>query len=121
MRTHTVEWEDEDGHLVETEIPQEWEICPSCSGEGTTIARSLKGIAFSEEDLAEDPEFAHNMANGAYNESCPECNGTGKILVPIAYEQLNNEQKKAMDWLEEQARISAEIDAISAMECRYGA
>lgn len=73
----TILREHEDGD-EEITLPTTWQICGTCRGNGTSSA--YLG-AFSQDDMAEDPDFAEDYMAGQYDRSCDECDGEGKIKV----------------------------------------
>lgn len=96
--------------------PTKWEICPRCSGNGTTT-RHLGGFTASEwaEACDGDPDFEENYFSGAYDRPCDECNGSGKVKV-VDTDQLTPEQLEAYRQEQEDRRYElAEREA----EMRY--
>lgn len=99
--------EDFGWHDIEVEviIPGEWEICDTCRGEGKV---AFQGMAFTESEFYEDPDFAEDYWGGKYDKQCTDCNGTGKIYVPITDPAgMTEDQRKAIenhyDWLQMEA------------------
>ena len=107
-------------------FPIKWEICPACSGEGTTSRHvECDGGGFTASEWAEqDDEFREDYMNGMYDRECCECNGLGRV------------QSIDFDWVTafggwrknvllraylKQERDSRDIDAMMAAERRMGA
>jgi DnaJ-class molecular chaperone len=59
-----------------------WIICPTCMGEGKS-SRHLGVIDCDEWDA---DEFADYL-EGAYDQTCTTCNGTGKVREGEGYER----------------------------------
>ena len=112
---------DDDGWEEEVFLPAEWEICDSCQGEGTTtrhIEPDGGGFTSSEwsEACYDDPDFPEDYFRGVYDQPCPECNGSGKILV-VDEKALD---EKTLERYENQRRFEAQIRAEEAYQRRYG-
>lgn len=103
-------YEDDDG--VELKLPMKWEICDCCGGDGSHSQHL--GVLNTEEW---EPEELDDYMRGAYDRSCGECSGTGKVRVPD-FDRMSDEEKRIV---EETDRSMAEMDAISASERRMGA
>ena len=56
-----------------------WIICRTCRGEGTTVNPNIDANGLSAEDFYDDPGFAEDYMSGVYDVSCGACNGTGKM------------------------------------------
>jgi hypothetical protein len=67
-----------DSNDVEHTLPSKYVVCPRCNGRGTSSA--YLG-AFTREDFDEDPDFARDYLDGAYDRSCTRCNGVRVIEV----------------------------------------
>lgn len=66
---------------IEAELPAKWSVCSECEGSGTELRGGLKGMAFTAQDLHEDPEFFEDYCNGAFDTKCSKCEG--RTTVPI--------------------------------------
>jgi DnaJ-class molecular chaperone len=56
-----------------------WIICPHCSGDGSHSKR-FGCMTMSEfEDCFDDEDSQRDYFDGAYDERCDPCNGTGKL------------------------------------------
>lgn len=122
-------WEDESdcpNELLETlltmqvddgyiEFPAKWEICGRCLGDGDVDC--FEG-GFSLNDERVDADFLEDYANGAYDKDCPECNGTGKVLVPDE-DRMPTHMKEI--WLEVQSDLAfeSEMDRAAARTMFY--
>lgn len=107
----TGKYEDEDGNEVSFTLPGKYEVCPSCGGTGTELYGSMKGYAYSADELAEDPDFAHDMMNGHYDVPCAGCKGKRVVMEPDC-SYLNAEQAAQLErhQKEEQERADYERD-----------
>jgi hypothetical protein len=63
----------------EVKLPRHKEVCPACRGEGTTVNPSIDCNGLSAEDLADDPDFAEQYMDGAYDIRCGHCGGRGLV------------------------------------------
>lgn len=105
-------YEDDDGVDITDDLPQKWEICGCCGGDG---AHSQRLGVINREDW--EPEELEDYMRGAYDERCDECGGDGKVRV-VNFDALTPEQKRIV---EDTDRSIAEIDATYAAERRMGA
>ena len=82
MRRGELTIEDDDG--LELRVPSRWEICPRCEGDGTHGNPSIdgNGITAEEWDRDWDEESRDAYMSGAYDVSCEECKGSGKVQTP---------------------------------------
>ena len=89
-----------------------WEICGSCQGNGSTSAHLGE---IRREDWDEDEFRAY--VNGAYDKTCEECRGAGKVEV-LDYSQLTPEQAEDCNNQEsEDAQCRAEMESERRMGC----
>lgn len=68
-------------------------ICNNCDGHGSHLRTSMRDIAYTSDDIAEDPEFFDEMRSGHYDEQCKICNGTGRLMStndPVIQTEINN-------------------------------
>ena len=84
-------------------------ICDNCGGQGRHLLNSMRNVAYTSEDIAEDPEFFENMQSGYYDQTCNICEGTGRLLTAT--------DKKLLDYIYEFNKDSYDWDAES--ERRY--
>jgi DnaJ-class molecular chaperone len=89
---------------VEHQLPGKYEICSACSGHGASSAY-LGAITSEERERDWDPEEFEDYMEGAYDKTCEECKGSGKV-VEVDEESCNKElleryykaeQEKAQD------------------------
>lgn len=77
------------GNLFEVELPAKRIVCPVCEGSGSVLAPGLRGVAFSAEEMDEDPDFREGYFRGDYDVCCDECNGDNVVVV-VDLEQLSD-------------------------------
>ena len=100
----TVSIENDDGEIVEFEIPTRWEICELCDGEGTHVNPSIDAGGISAEAFLEDPDFYEDYMGGSYDVACHCCGGSGKVKMPNL-DMLSDELRAA--YAEQQADLAA--------------
>lgn len=66
---------DEDGGETDHEMPSKFEICHVCRGEGKHVNPSIDCGGLTQEDFAEDPDFAEDYMSGVYDVPCNNCRG----------------------------------------------
>ena len=79
---------------ITVEMPARWVVCEECQGSGTELYGSLKGHAFTMDEMNEDPEFRENYFGGAYDVQCSRCKG--RTTVPALYREGMTDEQKAM-------------------------
>jgi hypothetical protein len=84
-----------DGTVVRCSITYYWEICYSCSGEGSH-SKHL-GVIDSETWNDWEDESRHAYIAGHYDKQCDLCSGSGKIKV-LDIDSLNDSAKQ---WVED--------------------
>ena len=62
-------------------MSDKWMICPVCEGEGSHVNPSIDAHGISPEEFHQDPDFAEAYFSGAYDVSCKNCRGSGKVLT----------------------------------------
>jgi hypothetical protein len=113
------EWRIEDrkscrdlGHeKLLTEADLEWAVCGTCRGKRTS---SLYLGSFSSEELWEDPDFAEEYLDGAYDRPCPECDGRTTV-------RQISEHAKHRERIDEWFQGMHELRAEEMAERRMGA
>lgn len=75
-----------------------WRICPRCEGEGTSSAHL--GAFTSEEWTEQDFEFQEDYMAGAYDRTCEECSGTGKVNAQDEADWSARRADLYQEWLE---------------------
>lgn len=61
--------------------PEKFCVCTLCKGEGTVVDPNIDAHGLSREDFDEDPDFAEEYMNGAYDIQCPRCKGQRVLLT----------------------------------------
>lgn len=79
-RTVILECESEDQQFYSVACHAQKAVCPTCDGEGTTLCDPLRGVAFSPEQMHDDPDFRENYFGGAYDVACDQCSGNKIVL-----------------------------------------
>lgn len=111
---------DEEGVETIVALPARYEICPHCSGKGSTSAHL--GAYSSDEMDEEGPEFLEDYLAGAYDRPCDDCLGSpGRVLVVDESRVITDEQKKALRYMIDLQGEMDELRAIEAAERRAGA
>lgn len=80
MVTRTIEWTEmmPDGSEENFAIPAAWRICQVCQGEGSHVVDCVK----AKELFLWSPQKQRDFLADGYETDCPECSGSGKVLVP---------------------------------------
>jgi len=65
------------------EVSFEYHICSNCRGHGQHVNPAVDGHGISMNEFYEDPDFYDGYMAGHYDIRCEECNGSGKIRIPI--------------------------------------
>lgn len=81
-------------HDGETKIsvPGKFVVCEECDGTGTALIEGLRGVAFSAEEMDEDPDFRENYMSGAYDTDCPTCRGLRVVMVPDKFRMTKRQR-----------------------------
>lgn len=101
--------------------PTNWAICNNCRGDGK---HSQHLGSFSREEMLDnwDQDGIDDYFAGAYDRTCEDCNGTGKIRVPdvaaMTYAQKRVYAKERKEAREE-AECEREARAIYRAETGY--
>lgn len=109
----------EDDTGLELHLPTQWEICPTCDGEGQhSRAVDGNGITASEWNGPEWDEDSRALyLSGGYDQRCDECHGDGKIAV-VDESRLTPDQ---LEWWTRWIESERQYHAIRAAERRMGA
>lgn len=120
MTTLQITMVDEEGVETIVALPARYEICPHCSGKGTSSAHLG---AFTRDEMEEEgPEFQEDYMAGVYDRPCDECRGSpGRVLVVDEARVITDEQKKALRYMIDTNAEMDELRAIEAAERRMGA
>lgn len=90
---------------VTVELPAHWEICDRCDGDGKSSAHLG---SFTREDFDEDPDFMEDYMDGQYDITCEACKGSGKVLEIDEERCTTDEQKAALQRMQEEAEYRRE-------------
>ncbi len=100
----------EDG-AREVQLPAVWEICDKCRGNGShslaigaITADEWNGPDWSEEEK-------EDYLNGAYDQECEDCKGSGKVQIPDEDKCVTDDHKAALKSLQDDAEYEAECQA----------
>lgn len=95
-------------------VREEWVICSLCRGSG---GHSNRFGAYSAQEWNEhDDEFRDNYISGRYDESCEDCDGTGKVLM-LDESELSDE---ARDYLNDYLQDEYDSYAMEQAERKVG-
>jgi len=100
------------GGITEIMLPGRRIVCDECNGTGRVLCDSLRGVAFSRDEM--EPDFEDAYFRGDYDVQCDVCHGNNVILVPDE-DQLTKRQR--ILWQSHTAR-EAEYQAELAHERR---
>lgn len=105
------------GYEFPVTLPGKREVCHECNGTGTVLCDSLRGVAFSSDEMADDPDFAESYFGGEYDERCNICGGENVVTV-VDWSRLSKWQKLLYEaWATaqaEHARIEAQERSMRA-------
>lgn len=108
--------DEEEFEEVELTLPAKYEVCPRCKGTGRTLAPGYEGVAFTQEDLADqDPDFEENYFGGGYDVDCTTCDAKRVVLVPDE-SRLTPEQEIQLQEYQEYQRDEAEYNYMARLE-----
>ncbi len=116
-----ITWEDDDGNEVVTNVPARWEVCSECDGNGSHLCDSLRGQAFTPEEMYEDEDFAEGYFGGRYDVKCNVCMGRTTTLEINYDAQMTDEQKAAIKYEEERNQANYEDECTMRAERAMGA
>ena len=98
--------DEEDNALVELILKPE--ICCRCNGTGKTLYGSLEGMAFTQSDFDEDPDFREELTDGVYDVPCPDCMNTGVVLTLDENENPKEIVERIMNYAELKLELARE-------------
>lgn len=99
-----------------------WHICDRCRGDGTCLISGLEGVAFTADEFEEafDLDERERYFNGGYDRSCPDCDGSGKVLL-VDDDVLEHQAPHVARWRRDWIECERELDAAYEAERRMGA
>lgn len=80
------------------EVSFEWEVCPTCRGNGSHVNPSIDRQGIDPSEFRRDPEFADQYFSGAYDQPCSQCGG--RRVVPSPIPQGDEEEAAYEEFLE---------------------
>lgn len=116
MTTLDYTFERDDGEEITVKLPAHWQICHRCSGEGHT-SRHL-GSFTQDEWAQQDDEFKEDYIAGRYDIPCETCKGSGKVLEVNRDACIHEDQKEALQRMDDEAQWKAEARAERRAEAR---
>ena len=105
---------EEDNTLVQLALKPE--VCCRCNGTGKTLYGSLEGMAFTQSDFDEDPDFREELMDGVYDVPCPDCMNTGVVLTL----DKNENPKEIVERIMNCAELKLELAREDAHNRRMG-
>ena len=101
----------------ELELPTKKEVCWGCGGEGYRVNPSIDGNGLSPDCFAENPDFAEDYFDGAYDTRCETCDGH-RVVDAIDRENCSAEQLQDYEEYQRNERESREMyEAEKRMGC----
>jgi len=100
----------------EVSLPTKWAVCSVCNGEGKHVAPGVDCNGLSAEDFEQDPDFADEYFEGAYDVPCNRCSGRSTERV-VDWDRVPANVREAY---EAQQREEAAYEAMRLMEIRMG-
>jgi hypothetical protein len=117
LGTITVYGEDNEGDFEEDrEVPIKFDVCPTCDGKGSHVNPSIDCNGLTQEDFAEDPDFAEEYIAGRYDVPCYGCNGQ-RVVAVIDEDRCAPETLKLV---RDKQQADAEYAAERRSEARFG-
>ena len=112
---------DDDGEEVEEVVsfPVRLEACNLCNGKGSHVNPSIDCGGLTQDDFDEDPDFEESYRSGHYDVTCNQCHGKRAVPV-INHDHLNDEQKRALNTMNQLAEEEAAYQAECRMERMMG-
>lgn len=103
----------EDGDPIP--LPYRFEICSVCDGHGKSSA--YLGAYTADEMAEQGPDFREEYMAGAYDRTCDECRGDGKVMVADRSRMTAAQIKAYDEELDDEAEWRAEVEAERRMGC----
>lgn len=91
-------------------LPAKFSVCPGCNGNGTELYGSMKGHAYTQAELSEDPDFIVDMLNGNYDVPCSRCKGL-RVVPVMDVCSMSFEEKRAAVEVRHWSRYRSEQSA----------
>jgi len=101
-------------------LPMSLEVCGMCEGSGSVTNPSIDAGGLTQEDFADDEDFASDYFSGAYDMTCPECGGL-RVVPEVQREDLSPEQARVLalydEWQADEYAFARECAFERAMGC----
>ena len=98
-------------------LPTKKIVCLTCGGEGYCANPAIDGNGLSSDCFAENPDFAEDYFDGAYDTRCGTCDGY-RVVDAIDLESCSAEQIEDYEEYQRNERESREIyEAEKQMGC----
>jgi hypothetical protein len=108
-----------DGEDEATEVAFDWDVCPTCRGDGTVTDPAVDAGGISGQEMARrGPEFQRRYMNGSYDTECPRCEG--RRVVPNLQPQ-GEEEEAAVEAFHRALNARRETDRMRRAEKAMGA
>ena len=125
MMTIEVEIRDADGEVMEVvSLPAVHIVCPDCEGHGTVLNASMRHHAYTQEEFdqfSDEEKEEYFKQGGAYDVTCPTCNGRNVVKVVDRDRMMSDRQRAALKKLDADAEDDAAYERLCRMERMMGA
>jgi len=108
------------GFDEEVIFPAKYVVCNLCNGTGSHINPAIDAHGISAAEFEDDPQFGEDYHNGVYDVACYACNGK-RVVATIDEDNLNRQQLKDLEWIEELKQDAEDCLAEQESERRHGA
>lgn len=106
-----LKFDTQSGRKVRVQVPAKYRVCQCCSGSGTELYGSMKGYAYSADELNDDPDFAESIMQGNYDVPCESCKGQRVELEPDLQRLSPRQKRIVISWEASLSREARERQA----------